>query len=149
MKEASAVTKQTKPPTYFTQASLLDAMMNIDLYIDDPRAKAVLGGPTADQKRGIRHRATRANIIKTVFERGYVEERGTAIHTTPRGSAFVGLARRLVPWMVNPIHSVEQEAVLQAIEAGRGDDAAYVAEVMQRTQETLLKLKATGDSTRD
>jgi hypothetical protein len=50
--------------------------------------------------------------------------------------------------MVNPIHSVEQEEALQAIEAGRGDDAAYVAEVMQRTQETLGKLKAAGDSTR-
>jgi DNA topoisomerase-3 len=148
VQEASAVTKQTKPPAYFTQASLLDAMVNIDLYIDDPRAKAVLGGPSADQKRGIGTGATRANIIKTVFERGYVEERGTAIHATARGSAFVGLARRLVPWMVNPIHSVEQEAALQAIEAGRGDDAAYVAEVMQRTQETLEKLKATGDSTR-
>jgi DNA topoisomerase-3 len=148
VKAASAVTRQTKPPAYFTQASLLDAMVNIDLYIDDPRAKAVLGGPTADQKRGIGTGATRANIIKTVFERGYVEERGTAIHTTPRGSAFVGLARRLVPWMVNPIHSVQQEEALQAIEAGRGDDAAYVAEVMQRTQETLGKLKAAGDTTR-
>jgi DNA topoisomerase-3 len=148
VKAASAVTRQTKPPAYFTQASLLDAMVNIDLYIDDPRAKAVLGGPTADQKRGIGTGATRANIIKTVFERGYVEERGTAIHTTPRGSAFVGLARRLVPWMVNPIHSVEQEEALQAIEAGRGDDAAYVAEVMQRTQDTLGKLKAAGDTTR-
>ena len=148
VKAASAVTRQTKPPAYFTQASLLDAMVNIDLYIDDPRAKTVLGGPTADQKRGIGTGATRANIIKTVFERGYVEERGTAIHTTPRGSAFVGLARRLVPWMVNPIHSVEQEEALQAIEAGRGDDAAYVAEVMQRTQETLGKLKAADDTTR-
>jgi hypothetical protein len=148
VKAGSAVTRQTKPPAYFTQASLLDAMVNIDLYIDDPRAKAVLGGPTADQKRGIGTGATRANIIKTVFERGYVEERGTAIHTTPRGSAFVGLARRLVPWMVNPIHSVEQEEALQAIEAGRGDDSAYVAEVMQRTQETLGKLKAAGDTTR-
>ena len=148
VKTASAVTRQTKPPAFFTQASLLDAMVNIDLYIDDPRAKAVLGGPTADQKRGIGTGATRANIIKTVFERGYVEERGTAIHTTSRGSAFVGLARRLVPWMVNPIHSVEQEEALQAIEAGRGDDAAYVAEVMQRTQETLGKLKAAGDTTR-
>ena len=148
VKAASAVTRQTKPPAYFTQASLLDAMVNIDLYIDDPRAKAVLGGLTADQKRGIGTGATRANIIKTVFDRGYVEERGTAIHTTARGSAFVGLARRLVPWMVNPIHSVEQEAALQEIEAGRGDDAAYVAEVMQRTQETLGKLKAAGDATR-
>ena len=148
VKAASAVIRQTKPPAYFTQASLLDAMVNIDLYIDDPRAKAVLGGPTADQKRGIGTGATRANIIKTVFERGYVEERGTAIHATPRGSAFVGLARRLVPWMVNPIHSVEQEEALQAIEAGRGDEAAYVAEVMQRTQETLVKLKEAGDSTR-
>jgi DNA topoisomerase IA len=98
LKSANAMTKQTKPPAYFTQASLLDAMVNIDLYIDDPRAKAVLGGPTADQKRGIGTGATRAGIIKTVFDRGYVEERGTMA----RGSAFVTLARRLVPWMVNP-----------------------------------------------
>jgi DNA topoisomerase III len=135
VKSANAITKQTKPPAYFTQASLLDAMVNIDLYIDDPRAKAVLGGPTADQKRGIGTGATRAGIIKTVFDRGYVEERGTAIHTTARGSAFVTLARRLVLWMVNPIHSVEQEAALQDIEAGKGDDGAYVADVLQRTQE--------------
>jgi len=148
VKESSALTRQTKPPAYFTQASLLDAMVNIDLYIDDPRAKAVLGGPSADQKRGIGTGATRANIIKTVFDRGYVEERGTAIHTTARGSAFVVLARRLVPWMVNPIHSVEQEAALQAIETGQGCDESYVSEVMQRTHETLQKLKAAGDSTR-
>jgi hypothetical protein len=38
-------------------------------------------------------------------------------------------------WMVNPIHSVEQEAALQDIEAGKGDDGAYVADVLQRTQE--------------
>lgn len=145
---ASSVTKQTKPPAYFTQASLLDAMVNIDLYIDDPRAKIVLGGVTADQKRGIGTGATRANIIKTVFDRDYVEERGNAIHTTARGSAFVGLARRLVPWMVNPIHSVEQEAALQDIEAGRGDDAAYVSDVLQRTRQTLARLKAAGDTTR-
>jgi DNA topoisomerase-3 len=148
VKAANAVTRQTKPPAYFTQASLLDAMVNIDLYIDDPRAKAVLGGPSADQKRGIGTGATRANIIKTVFERGYVEERGTAIHTTARGSAFVGLARRLVPWMVDPIHSAEQEAALQTIEAGRGDDTTYVAEVIERTHETLVNLKAAGDTTR-
>jgi hypothetical protein len=142
------VTRQTKPPAYFTQASWLDAMVNIDLYIDRPRAKPVLGGPTADQKRSIGTGATRANIIRTVFDRKYVEERGTAIHTTARGSAFIALARRLVPWMVNPIHAVEQEAALQDSEAGHGDDAADVREVLQRTQETLVKLKATGDSTR-
>ena len=145
---SSSVTRQTKPPAYFTLASLLDAMVNIDLYIDDPRAKIFLGGPSADQKRGIGTGATRASIIKTVFDRGYVEERGTAIHTTPRGSAFVGLARRLVPWMVNPIHSVEQEAALQDIEAGRGDHAAYVADVLNRTQQTLVRLRESGDTTR-
>ena len=145
---SSSVTRQTKPPAYFTLASLLDAMVNIDLYIDDPRAKIVLGGPSADQKRGIGTGATRASIIKTVFDRGYVEERGTAIHTTPRGSEFVALARRLVPWMVNPIHSVEQEAALQDIEAGRGDHAAYVADVLDRTQQTLARLRESGDTTR-
>jgi hypothetical protein len=31
VKAASAVTRQTKPPAYFTQASLLDAMVNVDL----------------------------------------------------------------------------------------------------------------------
>ena len=148
VKESSALTRQTKPPAYFTQASLLDAMVNIDLYIADPRAKAVLGGSSANQKRGIGTGATRANIIKTVFDRGYVEERGTAIHTTARCSAFVVLARRLVPWMVNPIHSVEQEAALQAIEAGQGCDESYVSEVIQRTHATLQKLKAARDSTR-
>jgi len=148
VREAAGVGKQTKPPAYFTQASLLDAMVNIDLYVDDPRAKAVLGGPSAGQKLGIGTGATRAHIIKTIFERGYVEEQGTAIHTTPRGSAFVDLMQRLVPWMVSPLHSVEQEAALQDIEAGHGDGDAYVLNVLDRTRQTLVKLQDAGDTTR-
>jgi DNA topoisomerase-3 len=144
---ASAITKTTKPPAYFNLASLLDAMVNIDLYIDDPRGKAILGGSSADQKRGIGTGATRANIIKTVFDREYVEEKGSAIHTTARGKAFVSLARRLVPWMVNPIHSVDQEEALMAIESGKAGEVAYVASTLDRTHETVLKLAATGDKT--
>jgi len=147
VREAAAAARQTRPPAYFTQASLLDAMVNIDLYTDDPRAKVVLGGPSADQKRGIGTGATRAHIIKTIFDRGYVEEQGTAIHATPRGSAFIGLARRLIPWMIDPLHSVEQEAALQDIEAGNGNEGTYVSDVLERTRQTLCELQNVGDAT--
>lgn len=148
VRAAAAAENQTRPPAYFTQASLLDAMVNIDLYLDAPRAKRVLGGPSAGQKRGIGTGATRAHVIKTIFERGYVEEQGTALHATARGSAFIALARRLVPWMADPLHSVEQEAALQDIEAGTGDDGAYVSDVLEKTHQALAQLQAACDTTR-
>jgi DNA topoisomerase-3 len=148
VQEGAVAAKDTKAPPYFTQASLLDAMVNIDLYIDDPRAKTVLGGPSADQKRGIGTGATRAHIIKTIFDRGYVEEKDKALRTTSRGSAFIALARRLIPWMVDPLHSVEQEAALLDIEAGQGSEDSYVSDVLQRTRQTLATLQSGNDTTR-
>lgn len=146
--EGIVASMQTKAPPYFSQASLLDAMTNIDLYIDDPQAKTVLSGASAGQKLGIGTGATRAHIIRTIFDRGYVEERGTAIHMTARGSSLIGLARRLIPWMVDPLHSVEQEAALQDIETGKGEADAYVAEVIERTRQTLSTLQRNSDATR-
>lgn len=140
VEKAAPIARQTRPPPYFTQASLLDAMVNIDLYLDDPGARKILCGPTAGQKLGIGTGATRAHIIKTLFDRGYVEEQGSAIHTTRRGNAFIDLARRLIPWMADPLHSAEQEAALQKIERGQGSAEAYVAEVIGHTRQALAKL---------
>ncbi len=148
IREAAILKKQTKPSAYFTQASLLDAMVNIDLYMDAPSAKRVLGGPSPDRKLGIGTGATRAHIVRTLFDRGYIEEHGTAIHATQRGSAFIGLARRLVPWMIDPFHSAELEAALREIEAGKSSDGTYVSDVINRTQQTLSKLLEMGDATR-
>ena len=147
VKAANVLAKQTTPPAYYNKASLIDAMQNIDNYIDDPRAKAFLGGPSADRKRGLGTAAGRAEIIKKIFDRGYVTTKKDAIHMSSRGSAFVALARRLVPMMLDPIHSVDQEEMLQAIESGSGKEAAYIEQIRTETSSTLARLKTLGDRT--
>jgi DNA topoisomerase IA len=55
-----------------------------------------------------------------------------------------GRARSRADW----IEGLTYTRNFSRTEAGQGDDAAYVAEVMQRTQETLGRLKEAGDTTR-
>ncbi|MCV4340864.1 DNA topoisomerase [Pseudomonas capsici] len=59
----------TTPPRPYTEGSLLKAMKNIAEQVQDPRLKATLKATT-----GIGTQATRASIIKSLLERGYLEK---------------------------------------------------------------------------
>lgn len=60
--------KQTSPPAYFTDATLLAAMTGIARFVSDGELKKVLRDTD-----GIGTEATRAGIIELLFKRGYLE----------------------------------------------------------------------------
>ncbi|MCC5882978.1 MAG: DNA topoisomerase III [Halomonas sp.] len=113
---ASAVEdRETRPPEPFTDASLIKAMMNIARYVDDPDVKRTLR-----EHDGLGTEATRAGIIETLLERGYLVRKNKALRATRLGS---GLIASLPEAAARPERTAVWEQRLTAI-AERADDPA-------------------------
>ena len=63
----SFLEKETKPPNYYTEATLLRAMETAGKQVDDDDLRELM------KENGIGRPSTRANIIETLFKRKYIE----------------------------------------------------------------------------
>jgi len=79
VKEANAEKKKTKPPTAYTEASLLSAMEHAGRFVDDESLKEQM------KESGIGTPATRAAIIERLIEVGYIERKGKTLSPTQKG----------------------------------------------------------------
>ncbi len=84
VQEAGVEDRETRPPEPFNDASLIKAMMNIGRYVDDPAVRRTLR-----EHDGLGTEATRAGIIETLVERGYLVRQGKALRATRLGSALI------------------------------------------------------------
>ena len=107
--------RETRPPEPFTDASLIKAMMNIARYVEDPEVKRTLR-----EHDGLGTEATRAGIIETLIERGYLVRQKKALRATRLGS---GLITSLPAAVSRPERTALWEQRLTAI-AERDDDPA-------------------------
>lgn len=71
--------KKTKPPKLYTEADLLHKMENIGATVDNEQERKMLKG------LGIGTPATRAAVIETLIDRGYVRRKSKAIVPTDKG----------------------------------------------------------------
>ncbi|GHC20858.1 DNA topoisomerase III [Aidingimonas halophila] len=76
--------RETRPPEPFSDASLIKAMMNIARYVDDPEVRRTLR-----ETDGLGTEATRAGIIETLLQRGYLVRQGQALRATRIGHALI------------------------------------------------------------
>jgi len=118
---ASVLNKQTCPPKPFTDGSLIAAMCAIAKYVTDPGAQKIL--TDAD---GIGTPATRAAIIETLFERGYVERKSKAIVSTSTGRDLIASLPKVA---TTPDLTAVWEAALRAIYDGRHSLDAFLARI--------------------
>ena len=93
--ECSISKNETKPPKRYTQTSLYDDMTKISKYVDDPKIKKLLLEKDKGKKGengSIGTSATRAEIIKKLIDRGFIEERKegkrNVLVTTDKGRNF-------------------------------------------------------------
>jgi DNA topoisomerase-3 len=108
---ADVQAKQTKPPSRYTDGTLIDAMSNIHKYVEDPQAKAKL-----KETSGIGTEATRASIIETLLKRGFIERKGKQVVSTGAGRAVI---KALPDVLTNPATTAQWEDVLGAIADGK------------------------------
>ncbi|WP_309888976.1 DNA topoisomerase 3 [Archangium sp.] len=135
VRDAKSVTKRTRPPPRLTDASLLTAMETAGRALDDKELADAM------RETGLGTPATRAAIIETLLDRGYLVRRGKSFEATEKG---IGLIRVVHPDVKSPVMTGQWEAWLQRIERGSGDlDSflkgieAYVIEVVGKVPPTL------------
>ncbi|MCS2610150.1 DNA topoisomerase III [Halomonas dongshanensis] len=110
-------TRETRPPEPFTDASLIKAMMNIARYVDDPEVRRTLRDTD-----GLGTEATRAGIIETLVQRGYLVRQQKALRATRLGTALIAALPRAVS---TPERTALWEQRLGAIADNRDDAQAF------------------------
>ncbi|EDP0643705.1 DNA topoisomerase III [Salmonella enterica] len=142
--DAKAEQQETKPQPLYTMDSLLSDLTRVAKYIRDDRLRKILiekDKGKQGEHGGIGTPATRDSIIATLFERGYLVEKGKHIVSTPTGEelydALPDTAR--YPDMTALWH--EQQ---KAIQAGERDTLSFVNELMEYIGAEVANIKQNG-----
>ena len=115
--------RETRPPEPFSDASLIKAMMNIARYVDDPEVRRTLR-----EHDGLGTEATRAGIIETLIERGYLVRQKKTLRATRLGS---GLITSLPEAVSRPERTALWEQRLSAIVEREDDPAPFLAALVE------------------
>jgi len=105
--QAQLVEKNTQPPQYFNDASLLSAMTGIARYVTDPDIRKVLR-----ETDGLGTEATRSGIIELLFKRRFLMRQGKQIRATDTGKSLI---KALPEIASTPDMTAKWEATLNAI----------------------------------
>jgi DNA topoisomerase-3 len=128
--------KRTAPPKPFNDASLIAAMCGVAKFVHDPTVKKIL-----TEADGIGTPATRAAIIETLFERGYVARVGRAVVSTDTGRALVNSLPEVA---TTPELTATWEAALRAITDGTQTSGAFLARVGAHIEQLVAGGRALG-----
>ena len=122
VQDSELVTKERKPPTRFTDATLLAAMETAGKDIDDDTLREVMKG------RGLGTEATRSAIIERLITLDYILREGKHFDPTPKGLALIAQA---LPHLASPELTGDMEARLTLVEEGKLDPAKLLSEVAE------------------
>lgn len=131
--EPSLDKKQTKPPKYFTEATLLRAMETAGKQVDDEELREVL------KENGIGRPSTRANIIETLFRRRYVSRKRKALIPNPTGIELIGSIRNEL--LKSAELTGQWEMKLGQIERGNYDVKVFLKEMKTMVIDLMAEVK--------
>ncbi|MBK8098839.1 MAG: DNA topoisomerase III [Planctomycetes bacterium] len=115
----------TKPPRPYTENTLLAAMETCGKLIDDEQLREAMRG------RGLGTPATRAAILETLLQRGYLQRDKKALRTTDLGRYLIAILAD--PVLKSPELTGEWEFKLGEVEKGRRERGAFMAEISEMT----------------
>ncbi|MEJ1343118.1 MAG: DNA topoisomerase III [Candidatus Sedimenticola sp. (ex Thyasira tokunagai)] len=110
LSHADVKERQTKPPARFTEGTLIQAMKTIGKTITDPKLKAVL-----KETAGLGTEATRAGILETLLNRGFVTKQKQHMVSTTVGQSLIDAVPKPVK---DPATTAIWEQQLDAIAQG-------------------------------
>ncbi len=115
--------KQTQPPAYYTEATLLRAMETAGKMVDNEELRDAL------KENGIGRPSTRAAIIETLFKRRYIKRERKRIVPTITGIELIGIIHEEL------LKSAELTGIwekkLREIERGEYNPAVFIEELKQ------------------
>jgi DNA topoisomerase-3 len=114
------VTRERKPPSRYTDATLIAAMETAGKAIDDDDLRAILKG------KGLGTESTRAAILSRLEQSAYITREGKFFAPTPKGVALIGQVSDRIS---SPSLTAAMEERLAAIEAGEASSGELRAEI--------------------
>lgn len=130
-------TRKTRPPTHYTEGTLLDDMKGAAKFVeDDPELKKLLR-----EVSGLGTAATRDSIIETLKAHKYLEKSGKYLVATDKGVEFISWLEKVFPDAVDVALTARWEAEL-AIVAAKGGGKAFEERVAQKVREMISTFKA-------
>jgi DNA topoisomerase-3 len=126
---------QTSPPSYFNEATLLEAMEKPSKFIagEAQNLKQIL-----KETGGLGTVATRAEIIDKLFTTKLMEKRGNDIRLTKKGKQLLDLAPEDLK---SPLLTAKWEKNLKAIENGKLDREKFIQEMRTYTYQIVDQIK--------
>jgi len=127
--DASLLDKQTTPPKYFTDATLLAAMTGIGRYVKEPEIRKILR-----ETDGLGTEATRAGIIELLFNRQYLKRESKQIVSTLIGKKLIS---SLPETATLPDMTAEWESQLSAISQSQMSYQDFMGGLLGRLNELI------------
>ena len=123
--QAELLEKKTSPPKRFTEGTLIEAMANIHRFLspEEADAKAIL-----KDAEGLGTEATRAGIIETLKQRGYIEAAKKTLISTSLGRMVISLAPQLLK---DPLTTARWESRLTGIAEGKDSEREFLREQVE------------------
>jgi DNA topoisomerase-3 len=126
--------KQTTPPKYFTEATLLRAMETAGKQVDKEELRELM------KENGIGRPSTRANIIETLFKRNYITKVKKRIEATPTGIELIDTIGNDL--LKSAELTGEWERKLRLIEKGSFDPQTFKEEMQQMVSQLTDEVKS-------
>lgn len=131
VKNIEALEKQTKPPRRFTDATLLTAMETAGKEVDDKELSDAM------KERGLGTPATRAAIIETLLNRGFIERSGKTFEATPKGIRLIHIVH---PKVKSPEMTGEWEHRLKLIEQNEDKLDDFMQQIEDYVREVVKEV---------
>ncbi len=117
---------RTQPPKRYTDATLLAAMEHADRFVEEEELKAAIKD-SSSHSGGIGTPATRAGIIASLVNRGYLQRKGSTLISTQEGRALVD---EVDPRLTSAELTARMERDLTATEREGADPNAFLGGVV-------------------
>lgn len=130
--EPTFTEKETKPPRYYSEATLLRAMETAGKNVDDEELRDLM------KANGIGRPSTRAAIIETLFRRKYIERQKKQIHPTKMGIQLIDTIQNEL--LKSAELTGQWEKRLRDIEQGEYSAATFIYEMKRMVYDMVVEV---------
>jgi DNA topoisomerase III len=120
---------ETTPPKSYTENTLLGAMETAGKLVEEEALKEAL------KERGLGTPATRAAIIETLLDRGYITRDKKSLAATDLGRYLIAIVQDRA--LKSPELTGDWEAKLRQVERGQLDRREFMAEIVRYTGDVI------------
>lgn len=138
-------TKTTKPKPLYTMATLLEDLKRAAIYVKNPALKQVLieRDKGSQERGGIGTPATRSEVIKTLFNREFIQYNKKNVIATPKGAEFYS---QLPDYVTSVDLTALWQLKMNQVESSEISLDDFLTEVDRFVFRSVERIKATGIS---